>query len=104
MTLTLDRKTPYPDLVSDFMAIPEALLLFLSKLKEIRFKYISQIKEGIPSARFAYQSKHMELHAFPGMWKGLIIQMNGDTMLSELRWLGYQMIPLDLTSTNAKQS
>ena len=38
MTLTLDGKTRYPDLVSDFMAIPETLLLFLSTLKEIRFK------------------------------------------------------------------
>jgi hypothetical protein len=38
MTLTLNGDTPYSDLVSDFTAIPEALLLFLTKLKEIRFK------------------------------------------------------------------
>ncbi|CZR67410.1 uncharacterized protein PAC_17309 [Phialocephala subalpina] len=38
MTLTLNGDTPYPDLVSDFTAIPETLLLFLTKLKEIRFK------------------------------------------------------------------
>lgn len=36
MTLTLNNSTPYPDLVSDFMAIPDTLLLFLPKLEEIR--------------------------------------------------------------------
>jgi len=38
MTLTLDGKTPYPDLVADFAAIPDTLLLFLTKIKELKFK------------------------------------------------------------------
>jgi hypothetical protein len=40
MKLTLDGKTSYNDLVSDFTAIPNSLLLFLSKLKEISFKVL----------------------------------------------------------------
>ncbi|KAF8859481.1 hypothetical protein BDZ45DRAFT_673240 [Acephala macrosclerotiorum] len=38
MKLTLDGRTSYNALVSDFTAIPKTLLLFLSKLKEISFK------------------------------------------------------------------
>ncbi len=38
MKLTLDGRTPYSALVSDFAAIPKSLLLFLSKLKKISFK------------------------------------------------------------------
>ena len=38
MTLTLDGKTPYADLVADFAAIPDTLLLFLTKIKELKFK------------------------------------------------------------------
>jgi hypothetical protein len=45
MTLTLNGNTSYPDLVSDFVAIPETLLLFLTKIKEIRFK-IHSLDEG----------------------------------------------------------
>jgi hypothetical protein len=40
MKLTLDGKTSYNALVSDFTAIPNTLLLFLSKLKEISFKIL----------------------------------------------------------------
>lgn len=38
MKLTLDGNTSYNSLVSDFDAIPNTLLLFLSKLKKISFK------------------------------------------------------------------
>ncbi len=38
MSLTLNDQTPYADIVADFTAIPETLLLFLTKLKELRFK------------------------------------------------------------------
>lgn len=41
MALTLDGRTSYDDLVSDFNAIPNTLLLFLSKLKEISFEVSS---------------------------------------------------------------
>lgn len=46
MTLTLNGETPYPDLVSDFTALPKTLLLFLSKLKEISFKVYSPDQDG----------------------------------------------------------
>jgi hypothetical protein len=39
MTLTLNGETRYSALSSDFEAIPNALLLFLSKLKQIRIKF-----------------------------------------------------------------
>jgi hypothetical protein len=38
MTLTLNNNTPYLHLVSDFTSIPDSLLLFLTKLNEIRIK------------------------------------------------------------------
>jgi hypothetical protein len=40
MKLTLDGNTSYNALVSDFTAIPNTLLLFLSKLKQISFKVL----------------------------------------------------------------
>jgi hypothetical protein len=52
MTLALNGNTRYSDLVSDFMEIPETLLLFLTKLTEIRFK-IHRQDQGEPiSYRF----------------------------------------------------
>jgi hypothetical protein len=39
MTLTLNGETQYSALSSDFEAIPNTLLLFLSKVKQIRFKF-----------------------------------------------------------------
>jgi hypothetical protein len=38
MKLTLDGRTPYSSLVSDFETIPKTLLIFLSKLKKISIK------------------------------------------------------------------
>lgn len=52
MTLTLNGKTPYSDLVSDFMDIPETLLLFLTKLTEIRLKIHTQDQERLALYKF----------------------------------------------------
>lgn len=38
MALRLNDKTPYSALVADFTSIPETLLLFLAKIKEIKIK------------------------------------------------------------------
>lgn len=53
MKLTLDGRTPYSALVSDFSAIPNALLLFLSKLKEISFKVDNPELAIIKTATFS---------------------------------------------------
>lgn len=52
MTLTLNGRRAYDNLVSDFTAIPKTLLLFLSKLKEIRFRVHSEDRHTISMTTF----------------------------------------------------
>ena len=78
MTLTLDGNTRYPDLVSDFTAIPNTLLLFLSKIKEIRFKihYPDQGRTTFSTFRISAEaqgitciSRHVEGTGSPDEWR-----------------------------------
>jgi len=52
MTLTLNNSIPYTELVSHFTDIPESLLLFLSKLEEIRIAIQFPGQDRIVSTTF----------------------------------------------------
>lgn len=82
MTLTLDGNTPYVDLVSDFESIPETLLLFLPKLKEIRFKILypeegrttfNTFRKSAEADGVTWISKHGDGSDAPDVWRYYVV-------------------------------
>jgi hypothetical protein len=80
MKLTLDGRTPYPALVSDFAAIPKTLLLFLSKLKKISITVDNPDLATIQTTTFSISDEE-------GQIKCITVQDGESNRLEILRYI-----------------